>query len=882
MIGKTVGHYEITGRLGKGGMGEVFRAKDRKLGRDVAVKVLPEEFARDSDRVARFQREAKLLASLNHPNIAAIYGLEESGQIDFLVLELVEGETLADQIKRGPISVEDSLKLALQITEALEAAHEKGIIHRDLKPANIKVTPDGKVKVLDFGLAKAFAGEQQELNLSNSPTLSNAATQAGVILGTAAYMSPEQARGKAVDKRADIWAFGCVLYEMLAGQAAWSGATVTDIIAASLAKDPDFTKLPLNLHPRIRALLDRCLQKDPMERYRDAGDVRVEIKHILADPGGVSGQSPPASEPRPRMRRIWPWAAASLVLGLAIAAATIWKLRPPEQRPVTRFTYELPQGQQFGDVLAPALAISPDGRQFAYSTQQGIYLKPMDELSARLIPGTEGPAATPFFSPDGKWIGYWSQQDSKLKKIPVAGGMAATLCDITLLASASWRRDNTIYYTSLSGDLMRVSADGGLPKNILKLESVYSFGSQILPDGDWILYTANFFAAQPKAMVQSLKSGERRELLQGASARYLTTGHLVYSIENSIYAVPFDLSSLKVGDGAVPVVGGVSRGIASEWTVSDSGTLVYIPGTKVGVGFSHSLVWVDRAGKEEPIAAPPNPYWFPRISPDGTRIALSIGIPGDTDIWIWDLIRKGLTRLTFDGTSAVALWTPDGKRIAYTNEGENKVFYKAADGTGKSDFLAGIPDKRLNPWSWADNGKVVVLEDYGRGAFDNIGMLASEGDRKWKPLLNEKFAERQPQVSKNGRWLAYVSNESGKYEVYVRPFPDVGAGRWQVSTNGGENPLWSPDGRELFFRSRDAVMAVSVKTDPGFSYETPKILFQGSYFLLTGVVGTLWDISPDGKRFLMIKQSPGESGSNPKINVVLNWIDELKQRVPAK
>jgi eukaryotic-like serine/threonine-protein kinase len=430
MIGKTLAHYEITSLLGKGGMGEVYQAKDLKLGRDVAIKVLPDQFARDADRVARFQREAKLLASLNHPNIAAIYGLEESGGTNFLVLELVEGDTLADQIKRGPIPVENSLKLALQIAEALEAAHEKGVIHRDLKPANIKVTPDGKAKVLDFGLAKAFAGEQTDLSLSNSPTLSDMATMQGVILGTAAYMSPEQARGKPVDKRTDIWAFGCMLYEMLTGTAAFQGEDVTEILAAVVKSGVDLDLLPANIHPRVREIITRCLQKDLRKRYYDIADVRCDIEQVLADPGGAFVQTIAATERRSKIRTILPWVAAAVGITAIIVGAAIWTLKPappPEPKRVMRFEYELPGDQQFEDLTERAFAVSPDGSQFVYKTDKGLYLRSITDLNARLIPGTGENPQKPFFSPDGQWIGYVSGADGKLKKISLNGGVPVYL-----------------------------------------------------------------------------------------------------------------------------------------------------------------------------------------------------------------------------------------------------------------------------------------------------------------------------------------------------------------------------------------------------------------------------------------------------------------------
>jgi serine/threonine protein kinase len=460
MIGKTLAHYEITSQIGKGGMGEVYKAKDQRLGRDVAIKVLPEEFAKDSDRVARFQREAKLLASLNHPNIASIHGLEESDGIHFLVLELVEGDTLAERIKGGPIPVEKSLKLALQIAEALEAAHEKGVIHRDLKPANIKVTPDGKVKVLDFGLAKAFAGEQVEVNLSHSPTLSEAATMQGVILGTAAYMSPEQARGKPVDKRTDIWAFGCVLYEMLTGQATFQGEDVTEILAAVVKSGVNLDLLPANIHPRVRELLIRCLQKEQKRRYRDIGEAQYEIEQVLSDPSGVFVKPVATAKPRKKLRVGIPWLATAIVLSLIIAGVAVWKLKPTEPLRIMSFDYHLPESQQFrrgwyGDY---SLAVSPDHSHFVYGTTEGLYIRSLDQLDARLIPGTEGVSMFPFFSPDGQWIAYLFSEENKLKKIAISGGAPIALCDVSTFALGMWCADNTIVYGR--GQVRRAVATG--------------------------------------------------------------------------------------------------------------------------------------------------------------------------------------------------------------------------------------------------------------------------------------------------------------------------------------------------------------------------------------------------------------------------------------
>jgi eukaryotic-like serine/threonine-protein kinase len=881
MIGKTLGHYEITSQLGKGGMGEVFQAKDQVLGRDVAIKVLPGEFARDTDRVARFQREAKLLASLNHPNIAAIHGLEQSEGTNFLVLELVEGQTLADRIKAGPIPVEESLKLALQIAEALEAAHEKGVIHRDLKPANIKVTPDGKVKVLDFGLAKAYAGDREEVNLSNSPTLSDAATQQGVILGTAAYMSPEQARGENVDKKADIWAFGVVLFEMLTGRGMFEGRTVSDTLAAVLMREPDWKRLPPNLHPRIRLLLERCLEKEAKNRYSGIGDARTDIQKALADPSGVLVKPVMVVQPRKRLRTMLPWVAA--ILGIIIVGVGVWNLRKPEPHQVMRFYYELPEGQQFSE-YSP-LAVSPDGKQFAYGTTKGLYLRSVDELSVKLIAGTEGSTTHPFFSPDGKWIAYRSARDSKLKKIAIGGGAPVALCDLPSFTGGSWDADDRIVYGTLQSSIMRVSANGGTPEPIAKMKSGFILGPQILPNGKSILYTATSSSlTQPRIMVQSLKSGEPRELFAGFAVRYLPTGHIVYTLpnNNNIFAIPFDLDRLEVVGGQVPMVEGVS-----EIAISDSGTLVYIPQTPSAAAPGRTLVWVDKNGKEEPLGAPPNNYRYPNISPDGTRVAVTIDA-ANADIWVWDFVRKTLTRLTFDEKPELqSIWTPDGKRIVFASGslGPNDVCWKAADGTGGVERVISAPDLVLMPWSCTSDGKTLVVQETDQAGKWDIGMLSMEGDHARKSLLYEKSIEIQPKISPDGRWMAYTSDESGRNEVYVRPFPDVDKGKWQASTSGGAAPLWSPDGREFFYLSEEnTVMAIAVETKPTFSLGTPKTLFRSMNIGSTPGEGTPWDIGPDGKRFLMMKepQATPSAGTGPrKINIVVNWFEELKQRVPV-
>jgi serine/threonine protein kinase len=854
LLGRRLGSFNLISMLGKGGMGEVYRAKDQKLGRDVAIKVLSEEFAQDDMRISRFQREAKLLASLNHPNISSIHGLEESDGIHFLVLELVEGDTLADRIKSGPIPVEESLKLALQITEALEAAHEKGVIHRDLKPANIKVTPDGKVKVLDFGLAKAFAGDSENINLSNSPTLSDAATQQGVILGTAAYMSPEQARGNPVDKRADIWAFGVVLFEMLTGRQVFSENTVSDTLASVLKTDPKWDSLPQNLHPRIRLMLERCLEKDVKSRSSGIGEVRADIDKVLADPSGVFAQTITAETAQKKLRTILPWVAAAIV----VAGVVGWLLKPaspPEPRQVHRYPFNLQEGQKFGP--HDSLLISKDGNKIAHEVNGQLYLRDTNNLTARPIQGVDENPSGSFLSPDGKWIGYFSPNDSQLKKIDVTSGTPVPICSTSYpIRGVSWEEDDTIVFSD--GDsIKQVSAKGGTPKVIVKREEYESYSSpQILPDGKSILFTVGGGLLSldngrqrlgPQVAVQSLESGKRKILpLQGNSARYLPTGHIVYTVDNNLFAVAFDLDRLELIGDSVPMDEGVS-----QWAISDKGTLIYVPRTTqprtTPPTAKFNLVWVDRQGKMEEIPVRPDDYASPRISPDGTKVAIAINAEGgSSDIYILDLDNETpRRRLTFENENSTdPLWTPDGERIVFiAGEGDEMgIYWKNENGTGEEELLTLVSDGGGPPWSLADNGKTLVTTKSslggmgritgammmgmglgpdgrrrGRGSgfgrapdseesstseepplSTDIGTLSMEGDHEWKSILQIEGIVTALQISPDGRWMAYSSPQSG---ILVRPFPDVNSGsQWQVSASPARGCLWSPpDGSELYY-----------------------------------------------------------------------------------
>ena len=620
MVGQTISHYKITEKIGQGGMGEVYRATDTKLDRDVALKVLPEAFASDQQRMARFAREAKVLASLNHPNIATIHGLEEADGKQALVLELVEGEDLAERIHRGAIPLEESLKIALQIAEALEAAHDKGIIHRDLKPANVKITPEGVVKVLDFGLAKAMEEEVVPEDISQSPTISQLATKAGIILGTAAYMSPEQARGKPVDKRTDIWAFGAVLYEMLAGKMAFGGEDASEILAAVIAKEPDLGQLSSKIPPRIRELTERCLRKDRKMRVPDIADARIYVQEYLADPSAYEVDVTVAPQASGKQQMV-PWTVAGLTIAaLLISLVVLWPT-PPAPRPLTRFPIPLPLDQLLSSRGRHLVALSPDGTHLVYVANNQLYLRAMDQLEATPIRGTaEGSGREPFFSPDGQWVGFWA--GGQLKKVSISGGASVTLCEAENPSGASWGADDRIVFGQVAEGIFQVSANGGEKELLISVDSAKgdrAHGPQILPDGKTVLFTLGSEGVDwddAQIVVQSLATGERKVLVSGGSdARYVPTGHLAYKQQGTLLAVPFDVVRLEVTGGPVPIVedvaqAGITFSGTAQYTFSDLGSLVYVPGGRV---VKRTLVWVDREGKEEPLAAEPRGYSSPRI-----------------------------------------------------------------------------------------------------------------------------------------------------------------------------------------------------------------------------------------------------------------------------
>ena len=873
-------------------MGQVWQATDTQLNRQVALKILPDAFADDPDRLARFKREAQILASLNHPNIAAIYGIEEAEGTRALVLELVEGPTLADRIAKGPIPLDEALPIAKQIAEALEAAHEAGVIHRDLKPANIKVREDGTVKVLDFGLAKAFQPDTGDPGLSASPTISltAAATQMGMIIGTAAYMSPEQARGKPVDRRADIWAFGVLLVEMLTGQRPFQGEDISLTLAAVMTFEPDLNRLPDGLSPAFRTYLVRCLEKDPRERVRDIGDVRLALKGAFETT--VSIPSEPVAVPQLQVwQRPIPLVHGVLLL-VVLSGLAVWSLARPTPQAVTRFEVPLRAEESFSGPGRHIVAASPDGRHIVYTTADGLSLRSLDEVTPVLVAGTDGNTREPFFSADGEWIGFWvGEVGGQLKKVAMSGGAAVTLGDAQNPWGASWGADDMILYGQGPDGIWRVPATSGTPEVVIPVEDGESaHGPQMLPGGEWVLFTLRPAGVnlwdEAQIVMQSLVTGERVVLIEGGrDARYVETGHLVYALNGVVFAMAFDRDARQVLGGPVPLVEGV-RGAqavtgAVYFSVARNGSLVYVPGS-AGGGTVVSLVWVGRDGDEERIPAPPRAYDRPRVSPDGTRVAVDIADGDNTDVWIWDLARETLTQLTFDeGVDDVPLWTPDSARVVFRSSRDGGgLFWKAADGTGQVERLK---DGAARPYAWAADGRL-IFEQAG-----DIGVLTMEGERTVEMLLDAGFAEREPALSPDGRWLAYISNETGTPLIYVQPFPNIDDGLWNVSLGFGADPVWSPDGRELFYRIQGGadLMVAQIETEPTFSSRTPEPLFSQSGYAIVGGGGTgrRFDLAPDGDRFIFRKSGTvGQTSDDDSFTGMIfveNWFEELKARVPV-
>jgi serine/threonine-protein kinase len=897
--GTRFGSYEIVGLLGVGGMGEVYRARDTRLGREVALKVLPEAFASDADRRLRFEREAQLLASFNHPNIAAIYSVEDLA----LVLELVDGPTLADLIGGGtPLPIKDVLPIARQIAEALEAAHEHGVIHRDLKPANIKVRLDGTVKVLDFGLAKALdSGAASPPNVTMSPTLSMQATQAGIILGTAAYMSPEQAAGKTADTRSDLWAFGVVLLEMLTGRQAFTGETVPHILASVLKSDPDWSGLPAETPAAIRRLLKRCLEKDRKRRLDSAAVARLEIEEALGSP-----DVQPVVPTTLRFRRAaWATLGVALLVGALAAAVGAWAfLRPTQsgQRPPTRFTVATEGQALFLNPFDRNVALSPDGRYIVHVTAAGVsrgtggrlVLRQMDRLDLTALQATAS-ARSPFFSHDSQWIGFFDA--TELKKVSIGDGPAIALCAYNgAPRGASWGEDGTVVFATADPNtgLWRVPAGGGQPTVLTTPDTTKGEGDHwfpsVLPAGRGVLFTVEATGEldNSEIVVLDLKNNERRTLIRGGrQAEYIHSGHLVYAVASTLLAVRFDLATLQVISDPMPVVDQVrmsSSTGAANYAVSRSGALAYVPGNSSA---PVSLVWVDREGREEPVNAPIRAYGAPRLSPLGTQVAVEIR-DEENDIWILDLARgTALRKLTYGRAAETnPLWLDDTHLIFTSNRSGRPALYRqAADGTGMPQPLTTTGNGKYATSVTRDGSGLLGHQD-GPSGFDVVlfPIPKSRGSPSDAPpsvqeLVKTRYFEHNADLSPNGRYLAYQSNEAGPFQIIVRPFPQVERGQWTISSGTGSQPVWAQNGKELFYRGEsDALIAVPVDTSgTTFSWGAPIKLFslQNAF----GQVQRNYDVASDGRRFLMLKEIGNSKADD--IVVVLDWVEELKAKVPA-
>jgi len=875
LVRSRIGPYQITAKLGQGGMGEVWRAHDTRLKRDVALKILPQAFAADADRLVRFQREAQILASLSHPGIAAIYGVEEAGGTPVLVLELVEGPTLADQIAGGRIELEPALAIAKGIAEAVEAAHEAGVIHRDLKPSNVKVRTDGVVKVLDFGLAKTLdpiAGQPVE----DPQTTIGDASRAGGFVGTPAYMSPEQLRGEVADRRADIWAFGCVLFEMLTGTRAFGGPTTSDRMAAVIMKDPDWQALPPDVPPAIRRLLIRCLKKNRKERLGHMDAVRLELEDAL-DPTVESSE--PAGV---RRERWWPRLGFA-VLGIVLAASVAMILWPKSPvAAVARSTITSAEPLYISSAT-PDLAVSADGRQLVYvaGTNQ-LYVRAIDQLESRLIlRGATGVPLNPILSPDGESAVFFDTSRGELMKISTRGGPAVALCRYQgLPRGATWAPDGVVFATSGPDvGLFRVPIQGGTAARLTTPDPGFEhWWPEIGPMGS-VFFSVVSKVATDNQQIAVLASGSRvpKVLIPGTFPRYLpSTQHLIYNIGGTLKRVGFDSERFAVIGEPAPVL---DRALAKsvgvvDFSVSGNGTLVYVPAS-ANDSTQRTLAWVDRRGQEE-IVTPRRPFFQIDLSPDGSRAAALAIEPTNHDIWIYDLIGRNSTRLTFDPASDTApLWTLDGRRVVIASNrdgGHYNLFWKPADSPGPEERLT---TSRLtqNPATWSPRGDLVFIEQSLDTGFD-LMELPLTGARTPRVLLRTPFNETLPAFSRDGHWLAYQSDETGQYEIFVRPFPNLQSGQWQVSEGGGMEPFWSPDGREIVYRAGQSLMAVKVEKAPRFVAGRPTTLFQGPY--LFGGPGRKYVPNWEKDRFLMIK-----AGALPtQIVMVLNWFRELQAPAP--
>jgi eukaryotic-like serine/threonine-protein kinase len=883
--GTKLGPYEILAPLGAGGMGEVYRARDTRLERTVAVKVLPDHLSCDPESKQRFEREARTISSLNHPHICALYDIGKQDGIDFLVMEYLEGQTLADRLQRGALPIEEVLEIGIEIADALDRAHRQGIVHRDLKPSNIMLTKSG-AKLMDFGLARptqaAFIGSAS----AGAPTLSNRLTVEGTIVGTFQYMAPEQLDGKEADARSDIFAFGALLYEMATGRAAFTGKSKASLIAAILSSQPlAVSTLKPMTPPALDWVIRTCLAKNPDGRWQCFSDIVLELKWIA-----TGGSQPERRVKRSRQYRVLTALATIAVIAITAVSYLLWMSMQPRSRGITRFVVQLPAGHSLvvPDLDAPALDLSPDGRYLAYtaqrSGQQAIYLRSIDAYEPKPVPGTENGAA-PFFSPDGDWLGFIA--DGKLKKVPLRGGPPLAICDIPNSAKASWGRNGFIVFRPVYGaGLSLVSANGGIPSVITKLDLSRSerahSSPEFLPSGDAVLFTiwTGVTLERPQIAVLSLRNHQQKVLLDGAtSPHYVSTGHLVYEQGGSLFAIPFDVSHLELSGTRVRLSSSpqVSNGpiIDAQFAVSTTGTMAYVPGPDTPPDLDRTLVWVDRKGVAVPLSDVHRPYASPRISPDGRRIAVSILESGNYQIWIYDLERDTLGRLTHEKSNAMSVWSPDGKQIAFSSNvaGPANIYTVSADSTGSPERLTSSKFAQL-PGSWSiDN--VLVWTEVDTTTVGDLWALSPRGSAPPVSIRRTPFDEFEPTFSPDGRFLAYVSNDSGTYEVYVQTYSDRYR-RWQISTRGGYEPVWAKDGHELFYIVNNMMMAVPVNLEAGFHPGKPQALFEVRYD--PGLDGfPPYDVSADGKHFLFVKPSTHQPKVN-EIDVTVGWGTELRSR----
>jgi Tol biopolymer transport system component len=892
MIGTKLAHYEITSHLGSGGMGEVYQATDSKLGRSVAIKLLPEAFTHDHERASRFEREARVLASLNHPNIAAIYGIEESGGRKFLVMELVPGETLAAKISRGAIPVDETLGIAKEIAVGLEAAHEKGIIHRDLKPANVKLTPDGRVKILDFGLAKAFEPEIASASLSNSPTLSFAATQAGVILGTAAYMSPEQARAKSVDKRADIWSFGCVFYEMIAGRRPFEGPTVGDVLAAVIRAEPDWQALPSGTPAQVRQLLRRCLKKDPTQRLRDMGDARVALDEMMT---ATEAAEDPIADTAARnnglLVRVLPWAATATLLLATVVLAQMYRqaLHAPETAIVSEIL-QTKGGLDGGLVNITQPWLSPDGRRLAYLApgpdgKSLLWVRSLDSTEeASPLKGTEG-AYNPFWAPDGRRIGFFAGR--KLMKIEVTGGPATEVSDVSIGAGGAWTPENFILFVpSNTSPIYRISANGGQSTPVTSLNTSRQEAGhsvpQLLPDNKHFLYYVVSSSPDFSGIyVGSLDGNDTKLILRGNSRTFFASpDYLLFVQDGALTARHFDMKRLEISGDPITIASPRRGDSVLGLTAARNGMLAYLSGQAQS---TQQLQWFDRNSTPGEILADKNVFYTPKISPDGTEVAVAVVTsPTTRDIWTYDLVHRQPRRLTFDKFhNWTPVWSPKdykgGRKLAFSTnpKGQFHIYVKSADGTGMEQAL--IEDdvtEVVDSW-WGDYIAYARGDQKTTPVWD-IWVLQPFGDRKPVPFLVSSSNKEEPTFSPDGKWMAYDADETGKgnWEVYVAPFPK-GDGNWQISIGGGQQPRWRADGKELFYMAPGSILTAAEIQEKNGSIEVVK---RHMLFPTNAAASSFrnYDVNADGSRFLIVMPS-GQAGATV-LTLVENWQALLQKK----